>query len=78
MLIGIEVPGGPYLSYARYQATLVSRSTRASDRTFFFSSTGLVFLLCLRLKIHTKLARRDAGEDYQTRLPPRPRQGSRL
>lgn len=54
--------GGRSLSSARHQATLVSRSTRASDKKFFLLQ---VFLLWLRFKIHTKLSRGDAGEDYQ-------------
>lgn len=46
MLLVIEVSGGRSLSSARHQATLVSRSTRASDRKFFFyrsSSCGYDF-----------------------------------
>lgn len=41
MPLVIEVSGGRSLSSASHQATLVSCSTRASDRKFFFSSTGL-------------------------------------
>lgn len=46
MPLVIEVSGGRSLSSARHQATLVSRSTRASYRKFFFyrsSSCGYDF-----------------------------------
>lgn len=42
----LVIEGGHSLSSARHQATLVSRSTRASDRKFFFywsSSCGYDF-----------------------------------